>query len=330
MKICVIGNSGHGLTILPELDRRQDIELTGYCEGYPGEPWESFKREIIEKRNIKVNLYDSYLKMLNEEKPELVVIDGIYGEHGAMAIEALTRGIHVFVDKPVAGSLEELDRLEEAEKNSSARLFAMMTMRYEATFYTARQLVEKGTIGKLRMLTGQKSYKLGRRPDFYKNRDTFVGITPWIGIHMIDLILWNTQKKCISIASHQDNHDNRGHGDLEMTSLCNMELEDHILAGVNSDYYRPGKAPTHEDDRLRIVGTEGVLEIMKNRVICIDAAGEHEVELMTPPDLFGDCLRMIETNDYSQNMDGIECTRISLLARESADRGGELLLRAAK
>lgn len=250
MKICIIGNCGHGSSILPELDKRQDIQLTGFCEAYPGEPWENFRREIEEKRNIQLNVYHSYQKMLDQEKPDLVVIDGIFGEHGRTAIEALKRGIHVFVDKPIATELGELDELEQAVKNSSARLFAMLTMRYEAPFYTAWQLVQKGAIGKLRLLNGQKSYKLGRRPDFYKNRKGFGGITPWIGIHMIDLILWNAQKKCISVSSRQDNHDNNDHGDLEMTSQSIMELEDHILVGVNSDYYRPMAAPTHGDDRI--------------------------------------------------------------------------------
>lgn len=327
MKICMIGNCGHGLTILPELDRRPDIKVTGFCEAYQGESWESFRQEIIEKRNMKVNWYPSYLEMLDRENPDLVVVDGIYGEHGTMTIEALKRGIHVFVDKPVATDLKELEKVEEAVKNSSARLFAMLTMRYEPIFYTAWQMVQKGAIGKLRMLNGQKSYKLGRRPAFYMKREEFGGITPWIGIHMIDLILWNAQKKCISVSSMQDNHNNNDHGDLEMTSVCSMELEDHVLVNINSDYYRPRTAPTHGDDRLRIVGTEGVLQIIDNHLTCIDKNGEHEIELMTPPDLFGDCLRMIENEDFSQNMDGIECTRISLLARESADQGGKILLR---
>lgn len=78
---------------------------------------------------------------------------------------------------------------------------------------------------------------------------------------------------------------------------------------------------------LRIVGTEGVLEILNGHLTCIDANGEHEVPLMTPPDLFADCLRMIEDEDYSQNMDGIESTRIALLARKSADQGGKLLMK---
>ncbi len=327
MRICIIGNSGHGLTILPELDRRQDIQVTGFCEGYPGEPNRTFRQEVVEKRQHKVRWYHSYRAMLEEERPDLVVIDGIFGEHGAMTMEALRRGIHVFVDKPVATQLKELDELEAVARNSSARLFAMLTMRYEATFYTARRLVEAGSIGQLRMLTGQKSYKLGKRPDFYRDREQFGGITPWISIHIIDLILWIARKRCISVSSLQDNHYNHGYGELEMTSLCSLQLEDNILASINSDYYRPKAAPTHGDDRLRIVGTEGILEVMNDRLTLISQDEAREMELMTPPDLFADCLRRIEMKDFSQDMDGIESTRISLLSRQSADEGGRLLFR---
>lgn len=324
MKMCMIGNSGHGLSILPELDKRSDLFLTGFCEGYSGESQEIFYKEIVEKRNIKINIYDSYEKMLDKEKPDLLVIDGVFGQHGRMTMEALQRGIHVFVDKPVATEFSELEKLESIIKSSKARLFAMLTMRYEAPFYTAQKLIREGMIGKLRMLNGQKSYKLGKRPEFYTKRNEFGGITPWISIHMIDLILWYTQKKCISVSSYHDNHDNQRHGDMEMISQCSMQLEDHILAGINSDYYRPATAPTHGDDRLRIVGTEGILEILHGRLVGIDKTGEYEIPLLTPPGLFEDCLRMIECKDYSQNMDGLECTRVSLMLRESADMGKRL------
>lgn len=325
MNICMLGNSGHGLTILPELDRRPELKVTGFCEDYPGASCKAFRREILEKRKHTVNWYTSYEQMLDQEQPDLVVIDGIYGDHGGMTMEALKRGIHVFVDKPVAASLEQLKELKEVVRSSEARLFAMLTMRYEAPYYTARRLIEEGVIGRIRMLNGQKSYKLGKRPRFFKDREQFVGITPWISIHMIDLILWITRKRCLTVFSKQDNHDNHGYGDLEMISLCNMELENHILASVNSDYYRPQTAPTHGDDRLRIVGTEGILEVLDGRLTLIDKDKVSEVPLLTPPDLFADCLRMIENKDDGQNMDGIESTRISLLCRQSADQGGVLV-----
>ena len=55
---------------------------------------------------------------------------------------------HINIEQFSNGELtQQINReMEAVARNSSARLFAMLTMRYEATFYTARRLVEAGSI----------------------------------------------------------------------------------------------------------------------------------------------------------------------------------------
>ena len=321
MKFCMLGNSGHGLTVLREMDRRPDLRLSGFCPGYDGEDISGFQQEVLVRRNLPVTLYSSYEAMLEAENPDLIVIDGMFCDHAAMAARALQKNIHVFADKPLATTEADFRMLQAAQMRSKARLFAMMTMRYEDSYYTARSLVKSGAIGKIRMLNGQKSYRLGKRPRFYQDRALFGGLTLWVSIHMVDLIQWITGKQGVSVFSMQDAHQNRSNGDLEMLSLCSFELEDHILASVHSDYYRPAAAPSHGDDRLRIVGTDGILEILDGRLTLIDAQGQREVPLQPAPDLFADCLRRIEERDFSDHIDGMYSTYLCLKARESADSG---------
>lgn len=325
MKICIAGNSGHGLAILNQLDHPTEmpLELCGYCPGFPGENLQTLEAELLIKRGLSIPRFSTLDEMLEQAQPELVVIDGRFGEHTQQAITALEKGIHVFVDKPVATSLEDLQRLQKVQSASQASLFAIFTTRYEAPYCTAYRLIRENKIGTLRMLTGQKSYRLGNRADFYKDRKQFGGLTPWVSIHMLDTILWLTGKKCRSIYSLHDNHENRNHGDLEMVSLCTMELEDHILASVNTDYYRPAAAPTHGDDRLRIVGTCGILEIMNGKLTMIGENGVQEIPLDCPPDVFGDCLRQIQSGTGQFCSDGIYSTYISLKARDCADQNIE-------
>lgn len=57
----------------------------------------------------------------------------------------------------------------------------MQTMRYEPTFYTAWRQVRQGKIGKVRLINGQKSYKLGTRPPFFYDPLCFGGNDPMGG-----------------------------------------------------------------------------------------------------------------------------------------------------
>ncbi len=319
MKIGIVGNSGHGVTIQEQLKHPQvyPLEVCGCCPGFPEEAMGGIRKILMEKEGTPH--FDSFLEMLEVAKPDLVVIDGKFCDHAPMAVQALRQGIHVYLDKPVATTLEQLMDLKTACEQSTAQIGAMFTTRYEAPFFTAKQYIEQGIIGKIRLIQAQKSYKLGQRPEFFKSRQEFGGLTPWVSIHMIDLILWLTGQPCRTVYSSHSALENRGYGELEMISLCQMELEGEILASVNTDYYRPNGAPTHGDDRIRIVGTKGILEIRDNTLFLLDDTHCQAMELVSPPDLFGDFLLRIRDALPMDGLDGLYSTYVSLMLRQSAD-----------
>lgn len=319
MRICIIGNSGHGMTVFSALELRSGLEIGAYCEGYPGEDLLALEMEF-QRRGLSPVRYPDYRSMLAAGAWDVAVVDGMFCDHATMAMEALEMGIHVYCDKPVATTLSDLARLRETAGRSKALLWGMMTARYDPWFYTAKQYIDQGAVGKIRLLNGQKSYKLGTRPPFFGSRESFGGLTSWVAIHPIDLFLWITGKRCRSIFSRQDCTDNFGNGDLEMTSLCLLELEDHILAQTTADYYRPAAASAHGDDRLRVVGTEGILEVWNNTVHLIDGDGERELPLLASPDVFVDFVDTLRESGHPVPVDcgALYSTEVCLLARESA------------
>ena len=116
-----------------------------------------------------------------------------------------------------------------------------------------------------------------------------------------------------------NNEYNRDHGDLEMTSLCMFELEGGALASVTADFFRPVPAKTHGDDRLRIVGTEGVLESIGGVVKLIDKDGEQELPLLAAEDVFEQFLRRTKGEDVGVSPeDSFYMTEVALRAEAMA------------
>jgi predicted dehydrogenase len=125
-------------------------------------------------------------------------------------------------------------------------------------------------------------------------------------------------------AAHSTAH-NRGHGDLEVSALCQVTLADEIFASASIDYLRPGSAPTHGDDRVRGVGTEGVIEVAQGAVTLINGEAEG-VQHLTPHcdrQIFRDfVVRVTEGRPALIGPeDAFAVTRACLLARQSADEG---------
>ncbi len=326
MKIVFAGGSGHSDRVISTYETIPGAVCTAFCRTGRSENPKAAAR-IPDLRE-----YADAVEMMEAEKPDILVSDGFFSTHAPIAAEALKRGISVLSDKPAATAFEDYLALAELVRKPGAPLYwGLLTSRYQDCFYTAKKLVEGGAVGKVRMLNSQKSYTLGNRHEFYRHAETYGGTIPWVSIHAIDWMAWVSGLKYTSVYSVQSSACNRGHGDLEMTAISVLEMEDGCTASIHSDYYRPNGAKVHGDDRLRVAGTEGVLEVRGSKVYLLNAEndGETPLPLLSPPrPLFPDFVRALHggTGSLISPEDSLYATYVALKARESAETHERILL----
>lgn len=304
------------------------IRVTGICRAGE-ESVDAIAQACINQGHSPAR-FDDLTEMLDKARPDAVCICGPLEEHAEMSIECIRRGIHVIVEKPVAITLEQLEKLRNTlADHPGVHLAAMQTMRYLPGFFTAYRLVRDGAVGDVRLMNAQKSYKLGKRPAFYQRRETYGGTIPWVGAHGVDWLLWIGGHRILSAtalhtAAGRDDHA----GTMELTALCQFALAGDRFASLSIDVLRPAKANSHGDDRLRVVGSDGVIEATPTSVRLINAThdGQTPIELLAPPTLLGDFVSHIETGSEPliDAHDSLATTAACLLAREAADRGRTL------
>jgi predicted dehydrogenase len=319
MKIVIIGQSGHANYVLQENQKNFTIE--GIAPGCEGESVSELRKKLPSDQKIIVD--EDWRVLLDRVKPDIAVINTWFGYAPPVIIGALERGCHVFAEKPLAGTLDDLDKVEGAWKKTGRHLAAMFGIKYEAPFLKAHELIEAGKIGQVRLLTGQKSYKLGSRADFYKHRETYTGTIPWVACHAVEWIYWlSGRKRVTDFMAYHSRIGNNNHGDLEMTALCTMKMEDEVLANVYIDYLRPQAAETHGDDRIRVAGTRGILEVRGGELFLIDDKGETTVTCGPEGSIFADFLNRVKTgkSGHITAEDSLYVTRLCLEMRDSADR----------
>lgn len=324
MRICIIGDCGGHIGCIFD-GKLGPHEYVGAAASSPFEGLEGLCRLAEEKTGKELPVYDDWRRMLEETRPDAVAVDSIFSHHAEIACFALERGIHVFCEKPAATDRADLDVLERAAAASEARIFSMLTARFDPWFYTAKRCVESGALGELLLAGGQKSYKLGRRPEFFYRRETYGGTIPWVAIHMVDQLLWLTGRRCREVYAKQTTRGNGGQGDIETAAAILLELEGDLPAHVNADYGRPQNAPTHGDDRVRLVGAKGVLEVREDKVYLID--GQHDgrtpLPLLRPEPIFDGFVKVAagSRDPIYRDCAGFSACRVCLAARDSADRG---------
>ncbi len=325
MKIAIIGSRGHIGYVFRGMKRLPDAEIAAISAG-SDDPLDVLVKCCRDAGQVPAQFAD-WQEMLDKVKPDVVCIDGPFHLHAAMSAAALKRGIHVFCEKPIALDFAQLDNVQRAWRDSGKHIRSMVGLRYADAFLHAKTLIDNGAVGKIKFIRTQKSYKLGSRPAFYRSRDTFGGTIPWVGSHAADWIMFFSGAKFVSVTALHDAGDNRGHGDLEMLGSAIFRMDNGIIADMGIDYLRPAEAPTHGDDRVRIAGSAGVLEVSGGRIILTDASGERMIE--PPPadrDVFSDFILELVSGRPSLVTDEetFELTRAVLAARESADRGETL------
>ena len=315
LKIALIGITGHIEYVFQSAAMRSDLHIVGAARGNPEENFDAFARRF----GKDIPLFDDLRQMLDKTKPDAVAVAPWFCHGADIAIECLKRGLHVYCEKPLATTLDKLDELTRVWENSGRALDGMFGLRYAPWFLAVRQAVENGEIGQVRQIHAQKSYRLGRRGALYHSQALYGGILPWVGIHAMD---WAVQLggDFTWVQGLHSRRENRGHGELEVSSAALMELQNGVIATVTADFLRPTGSARHDDDRLRVTGTCGMIEAFDGRVFLENDQPKRELILPEPIAPMADFLDSVGTpRSADLTRSALSVTRAALLARDSAN-----------
>ena len=265
MRLAFIGGYGHHYSkgLLREPDRGGfDLPVAFASDGVDT----ARSRQVADSLTVQLEFFDDAKAMLDRFKPDLLSVGAVYAFHGDWAAEALERGCAVVSDKPIAATWEQLQRLRQiTDKKGTKPLITEFDFRAKPEFMAARDAVKRGEVGEVILASGQKSYKFGTRPDWYSDRGKYPGTLMWVLSHAIDAIPYATGLKYARVVGHSGNVSHKELGSFEDHIAVLFELSNGGSAVAHADFARPAKAETHGDDRIRIAGSRGVVEVRNGR-----------------------------------------------------------------
>lgn len=126
---------------LPIITKLKDVEVVGICD---------LNKELIEsagKRYKIKNLYTDFDILLKEKKPDIVVVATPTKTHCDIAIKSIKNGAHVLIEKPMALTVEECDKIIEIAKKYNKKVGVMHNQIFNPAFQRAIELFKIGEIG---------------------------------------------------------------------------------------------------------------------------------------------------------------------------------------
>jgi len=216
--------------------------------------------EKVGKEKDSYNKYTDYLTMLEIEKPELVAIATESGEHARIALDCLDFGVNLIIEKPIALSLEDADKIIEKSKEKGLVVCANHQNRFNKSIQKIRESLENGDFGKL--LYGTAHIRWNRGKDYYTQ-------APWRGtwaqdggalmnqcIHNIDLLRWMMGDEIIEVCAYTDNlnHDYIEAEDLGIAIVKFKNGSYGIIEGTTDIY------PKNLEETLYLFGQKGTVK----------------------------------------------------------------------
>ncbi len=235
-----------------------NLEIVGLCDIVP-----EHIDILLEKLNMKeaeFKKYTDYHKMLKNEKPELVAIATESGEHAKIALDCLDAQCNLIIEKPIALSLEDADKIIEKSKEKGLVVCANHQNRFNKSIKKIREAVENGAFGK--MLYGTAHIRWNRGKEYYTQ-------APWRGtwaqdggalmnqcIHNIDLLRWMMGDEVTEVFAYTDNlnHDYIQAEDLGIAVVKFKNGSYGIIEGTTDIY------PKNLEETLYLFGQRGTVK----------------------------------------------------------------------
>ena len=187
-----------------EAAKNNNLDIVAICDVS-----EDKMKEKSDKFGLEnVRQYKDYTSMLDIEKPELVAIATESGKHASIALDCISAGCNVIVEKPIALSIADADAIIKAGHEAGVVVCANHQNRFNKSVQYIRKALEEGRFGKLSHGAAHVRWNRGR--EYYEQ-------APWRGtwaqdggclmnqcIHNIDLLRWMMGNDVVEVMAYTD------------------------------------------------------------------------------------------------------------------------------
>ena len=154
LRIALIGCGQIADAHLQEIARLRRASVVAVCDVY---------RDLAYQAAARFGnpaIYDDHRLMLGEVRPDVVHVTTPAHTHHRLAIEALRTGCHVYVEKPLALDVAEVDEIMTAAEAADRLVCVGHDQLYDPAWLECRRRIEAGEIGPVRHVESVLGYPL--------------------------------------------------------------------------------------------------------------------------------------------------------------------------
>lgn len=160
LRIGLIGSGWYGLVITKAALQTGEVEVVAVCD-VDSDHLKKGADEIEALQGLRPIEYKDYKELLDIKGLDAVLIGTITHWHALQLIDASKKGLPVYCEKPLSYDVEEGRAMVEAVQKAGNIVQIGFQRRQNLAYKKAKELIEKGTIGKVNQINAQIHYRPG-------------------------------------------------------------------------------------------------------------------------------------------------------------------------
>jgi predicted dehydrogenase len=233
IRVAIVGLN-FGAEFIPIYQAHPSAEMAAICRRNP-----KGLDEIGDKFGIKAR-YTKFEDLIRDPNVDAIHINSPIPDHAPQSIAALKAGKHVACTVPMGTSLQECKDIVAAQKASGKVYMMMETVVYSREYLFAKELYDKGELGRIQFLRGSHQQDMDGWPDYWP------GLPPmWYATHCVS--------PCLAILSKP------GQPALAESVVC------HGSGRIREDLIKKYNSPfAIETATFKIKGSDVVAEVTRS------------------------------------------------------------------
>lgn len=214
-------------------DTHAGADLVALCDLDPDQ------LQRVGQRFPAARLFEDAATMIDDPAIDVISVASWDDHHFAQVSRALSAGKHVFVEKPICESenqIEELKRLCEARPHLA--FSSNLVLRASPRFVELREMIRSDALGRPYYVEADYNYgRIHKLTDGWRGRIPSYSVVLGGAIHMVDLLLWLTGERVVEVQALGNSvctRDSSFEGDDFVVAL--LRFEEGLIAKVTANF----------------------------------------------------------------------------------------------
>jgi predicted dehydrogenase len=224
IKVAVIGVGAMGRNHARVCSELPNVELIGVADP------DAQAAGVVAKR-YGGRIYTNYTQLLDQQKPDAVIIAVPTLDHLTVALQVIQRKIHLLIEKPIAFSVDEGQQIITAAEQAGVQLMVGHIERFNPAVIALKAHLADGELGRVFQIDA-------RRQGPFPARVKDVGVVIDLAVHDLDVMRYVSGAEVARVYAETEQRIHSTREDL-LTSL--IRLDDGTIGTLTINWLTPTK-----------------------------------------------------------------------------------------